>query len=84
MSTWDVAAGALLLALLPCLLLAWAARDPVTRLIGVEGASAVATMLLMALAQDWDRASYLDLPFVLALLTYGGTLVYTRFVERWL
>jgi multisubunit Na+/H+ antiporter MnhF subunit len=77
---WLWAASALLLlAGLPALVAAsrGAALD---RLVGLEMLSAVVTLVMLALAQGSGRTSYLDVALVLAVLSFAGTLVFTRFL----
>jgi multisubunit Na+/H+ antiporter MnhF subunit len=52
--------------------------DPVERLVGLQLATAVATLDLLVLAQAFGQSSYLIVPFVLVLVSFAGTLVYTR------
>jgi multisubunit Na+/H+ antiporter MnhF subunit len=51
---------------------------PVERLVGLELAGAVATLDMLVLAQAFAQSSYLIVPFVLLLVSFAGTLVYTR------
>ena len=52
--------------------------DPVDRLVGLELASAVAVVDLLILIQAFDQSIYLIVPFVLVLVSFAGTLVFTR------
>lgn len=52
--------------------------DPVDRLIGLELGGIAAALVLMSLAQALGRPSYLIVPLALALLSFAGTLVFTR------
>ncbi len=73
-------AGTLILALgglTPAGLLA-ARGDPVDRLAGVELGSAVVTLALMLFAQFMNQSQYLVVPLVLVVVSFAGTLVYTR------
>lgn len=80
---WLVSAAVLLVALVPCGLVALRG-DATNRLVGLEMGSIVTTMLLVVLAQAFRRPAFHDLPLTLALLAFGGTIVFTRFFERWL
>ena len=80
---WLFAAGALMFGLIPCGVLCM--RGPlVNRLIGLEGAAASMSLILLLLAEGSERAMLFDLALTLALLTFGGGLVFIRFLERWL
>lgn len=59
---------------------AWIASrgTPRHRLVGLEFSGVAATMALTVLAVDRQQASSLIVPLVLAVLTFPGTLVYTR------
>lgn len=52
--------------------------DPVDRLIGLEIAAVVTTLLLLLFTQAVGQPSYLIVPLVLVLLSFAGTLVFTR------
>lgn len=78
MTAWVVAAGALLVGgLVPAMILA--GRGPAAhRLLGLELAGATGIIVLMVLCQAMNQSSYLIVPLVLALLSFAGTLVFTR------
>lgn len=79
---WLISAVALMAGgLAPALWLA-CRRDPVDRLVGLELAGAVGVLVLLVLAQGLSRSSYLIVPLVLALLSFAGTLVFTRLLGR--
>ena len=80
---WLLAAGALMFGLIPCGILCMHGRL-VNRLIGLEGAATSMSLILMLLAEGSERAMLFDLALTLALLTFGGGLVFIRFLERWL
>jgi multicomponent Na+:H+ antiporter subunit F len=82
MDEWSVAALALLAGLVPCGVVCLRG-GPVDRLIGLELAGTVDTLILL-LAQAYDRAIYFDLALALALLSFAGGLVFARFLERWI
>ena len=54
------------------------------RLLAVQLATSLATLLLVALSFLFDQASSIDLALTLALLTLPGTLLFCLFEERWL
>jgi multisubunit Na+/H+ antiporter MnhF subunit len=63
--------------LVPALLLA--SRGPAAhRLVGMELAGAISVLVLVLLSQAVDQPSYLIVPLVVALLSFAGTLVFTR------
>lgn len=78
MSAWLFGSIVLLLGgLLPA---GWmAARGiAVDRLVGLEMGSAVTILELMLFSQAEGESQYLIVPLVLVLLSFAGTLVYTR------
>ncbi|HVX87257.1 MAG TPA: monovalent cation/H+ antiporter complex subunit F [Phycisphaerae bacterium] len=83
MNVWLWCAWVVLLALLPA---GWMAfRGPVEeRLAGLELASSVAIVALMMMAQGVARSSFFDIALALTLLSFGGGMVFARFVQRWL
>ncbi len=83
MNLWLIGAIALLLCLIPCGLVCLRG-DPIDRLVGLEGAGIIATMTFMLLAEGMHRAPFYDLALTLALLSFAGGLVFTRFLERWM
>jgi multisubunit Na+/H+ antiporter MnhF subunit len=52
------------------------------RLVGLEACSSLTTLALLLLAQGFNRTSYVDAALVLAVLSFTGTLVFTRFLGR--
>lgn len=83
MTPWMVAT----LALLPAFAVpvAMACRGTVAaRLVAVQLATSLATLILVLMTFAFDQSSFIDLPLALALLTVPGTLVMALFLERWL
>lgn len=83
MRAWLIASGVLLLALIPCGVAAFRG-SPMERLLGLEMAGVVEVMFLVTFAIAIGRPNFLDLALAMALLCFGGGLVFARFLERWL
>ena len=83
MNAWLIAAIGMLWALVPCGIVCFRG-DAVSRLIGLQMASIVVVLTLMLLAQAFQRLIFHDIAVVLAILSFGGGLVFARFLERWL
>lgn len=83
MNYWLWAALALSLALLPCLYVC-AFKPAEDRLVAMEFAGCIATLDLVLLAEGFHRPSFFDLPLTLAFLSFGGGMVFARFLQRWL
>ena len=77
MNAWLGAGLLLSLLLAPALLLA-SRGDPMERLVGMELAGGVVVLDLLVLSQAFAQSSYLIVPLVLVLLSFAGTLVFTR------
>jgi multisubunit Na+/H+ antiporter MnhF subunit len=78
MNGWDVAGAVLLVGgMVPALVLV-TRGTAVDRLVGLELASSVSALTLLVLVQGQGQPSYLVVPFVLVLLAFAGTLVFTR------
>ena len=81
MNVWLVAATVLLAALvLPFVVLVRGSR--IDALVALELVSVVVTLVLLLLAEGYHRSIYTTVPFVLALLSLVGGLVFARFMER--
>lgn len=57
--------------------------DAINRLVGLEAGSTMAVVILLLLAIGFNRDFLVDLALALALLSFGGGLVFARFLERW-
>jgi multisubunit Na+/H+ antiporter MnhF subunit len=78
-----IAAIAMLIGMIPCLVVIW--RDSeLPALIGYEVISSIAVMVLVLLPVGFNRFGMMELPVLLALLLFGGGLVFVRVLERWL
>ena len=83
MTGWLVAAAVVLVALLATGL--FVSRGPVAdRLVGLELGGVLSTLALVLLAEGFNRDIYFDLAVVLAAVTFTSSLVFVRFLERWL
>jgi multicomponent Na+:H+ antiporter subunit F len=81
-SVWLGAATALLLGLVP-LGFVIVRRSLLEALVALELAGVLNTLVLLILAEAFDRPAFMDLALVLALLAVAGGLVFARMVERW-
>lgn len=81
--TFELTAAGLFLALVPAGVTVFRGA-PLDRAAGLCMASAVLTLLMLALAQAFAQPTFQDLALALALTSFGGTLVFARFLERWL
>ncbi|MGH9688766.1 MAG: MrpF/PhaF family protein, partial [Candidatus Acidiferrales bacterium] len=54
------------------------------RVVALEFGSCIVTLELVLLSEGFHRPSFYDLPLALALLSFGGGMVFARFLQRWL
>ena len=83
MNLWMLASALLLLAVIPAGIACFR-RDAIHRLVGLEMSEIITSLLLVTLAQATHRLPFYDLALALAILSFGGGLVFARFLERWL
>ena len=80
---FTAAAIAMLISLIPAGIVV-ARGDLPEAVVAYEFITAVMVMVLALLAQAFQRSSLFELPVLLALLMFGGGLVFVRVIERWL
>ena len=56
--------------------------DASVRLIGLQLLSGVTVLVLLLLAQGFGQPQYLIVPLVMVVLSFAGTLVFTRLLGR--
>ncbi|HWG48685.1 MAG TPA: monovalent cation/H+ antiporter complex subunit F [Candidatus Acidoferrales bacterium] len=83
MNAWLISATVLLFALIPAGIITFRGSS-MDRLVGLEMASIITTLTLMLLAHGFQRIPFYDIALAAALLSFGGGLVFVRFLERWL
>ena len=83
MNVWLWAAAALMVSLVPCGIVVFrgAVED---RLVGLEMTGVLVTVVLVLLCEGFHRVAFYDLPLTLSVLSFGGGMVFARFVQRWL
>jgi multicomponent Na+:H+ antiporter subunit F len=80
-NVWLWGATGLLVGLVPCGWLALRASR-VDALVALQTAASLTTLVLVFLAQGFQRPSYMTLPLALAFLNVVGTLIFARFLGR--
>lgn len=83
MSAFVVAAIVMLVGMTPCGIVVWRGTA-MEALVGYEAISSIAVMVLVLLAEGFNRFGELELPIVLAVLLFGSGLIFARALERWL
>ena len=82
MNLWFVGCAVLLLGgLVPATFLAFRGSDA-HRLVGLQLTSSITTIVFLLLCQGLQQPSYLIVPTVLVVLSFAGTLVFTRLLSR--
>jgi multicomponent Na+:H+ antiporter subunit F len=81
MTAWHLAAAVLTAALVPC---GWVClrRSFADGLVAVQLAATAASLALLTLAEAEAREPFANLALVLVVLSFAGTLVLLRFLER--
>jgi multicomponent Na+:H+ antiporter subunit F len=80
---WLLAAGAMIACLIPCGI-ACLRGELADRLVGLSATGLIAALVLLLGAEGLHRQPFTDLALALALLSFGGGLVFARFLERWM
>ena len=83
MNAWTLAA----IALLPPfgIVVAAACRGAaMRRLVALQLATSLASLILVAMTFAFDQSAFIDLPLALALLSLPGAMAMALFLERWL
>jgi multisubunit Na+/H+ antiporter MnhF subunit len=81
MNVWVIAAAAVSSALLPCadMCLRGSAER---RLVGLEMASIIVTVAMVLFTVGFGRSAFIDLPVALVIMSFGGGLVFARFLGK--
>ncbi len=82
MDIWLVAAGFLMIGLIPCGIVI-ASAPLMDRLVALEMAGVISVLIIMLLAQSYRQPSFHDLALTLSLLSLPAGLVFVFFFERW-
>lgn len=81
MNEWLIAALVLLVALVPAAAVAFVAR-PTSGLVALQLAGSSATLILLLLAQGFDRQPFVDLALIAAVMSFIGSIVVASFIEQ--
>jgi multicomponent Na+:H+ antiporter subunit F len=55
---------------------------PERRLVGLEMASVIVVIAMVLFTVGFGRSVFIDLPLALAIMSFGGGLVFVRFMEK--
>jgi multisubunit Na+/H+ antiporter MnhF subunit len=81
MNLWLIAASAVTAALVPCAVM-WLRGRPERRLVGLEMTSLIVTIALVLFTIGFGRLPFIGLPVTLAIMSFGGGIVFARFLEK--
>jgi multisubunit Na+/H+ antiporter MnhF subunit len=81
MNEWLIAALVLLVAMLP-LIVVCVVATAIDGLVALQVAGTNAALILFLLSEGIHREGFADLAIVLALLSFGGSLGFSYFLER--
>jgi multicomponent Na+:H+ antiporter subunit F len=81
MNIWLIAAAGVSATLIPCADMCLRGT-PERRLVGLEMASLIVTITLVLFTVGFGRTPFMDLPLALALMSFGGGLVFARFLGK--
>jgi multicomponent Na+:H+ antiporter subunit F len=80
-NVWVIAATAVSAALIPCADMCLRG-SPERRLVGLEMASMIVTIAMVLFTVGFGRSAFIDLPVTLAIMSFGGGLVFARFLGK--
>jgi multicomponent Na+:H+ antiporter subunit F len=83
MNIWLVGAVVMTVALIPAVVTTLRGRST-DRLVGLELVAILMSQMLFLYAVGEKRVPFVDVGVAVAMLAFGGGLVFARFLERWL
>ena len=81
MNFWLITGAVVSATLIPCADMCLRG-SPERRLVGLEMASLIVTIALVLFTIGFGRIPFIDLPLALAIMSFGGGLVFARFLEK--
>ncbi len=81
MNVWLIAAVAVSTGLLPCADMCLRGT-PERRLVGLEMASIIVTIVMVLFTVAFGRSAFIELPLALAVMSFGGGLIFARFLGK--
>jgi multisubunit Na+/H+ antiporter MnhF subunit len=81
MNLWTIAAAGVSATLIPCADMCLRGK-PERRLVGLEMTSLLVTIALVLFTIGFGRTPFMDLPLALAIMSFGGGLVFARFLGK--
>jgi multisubunit Na+/H+ antiporter MnhF subunit len=81
MNPWLIAGMSVSATLVPCAAMCLRGA-PERRLVGLEMTSMLVTIAMVMFAVGFGRTPFVDIPLALAILSFGGGLVFARFLGK--
>jgi multisubunit Na+/H+ antiporter MnhF subunit len=81
MNVWLTSAAAVSATFIPCADMSLRG-SPERRLVGLEMTSIIATIDLVLLTIGFGRIPFIDIPLALAIMSFGGGLVFAKFLGK--
>ena len=81
MNLWLLAGAAVSAALIPCADMSLRGT-PERRLVGFEMTSIIVTIAFVLFTIAFGRTLFIDLPLSLAIMSFGGGLIFARFLGK--
>jgi multicomponent Na+:H+ antiporter subunit F len=81
MNSWLIAGSVVTCALLPCADMCLRG-SPERRLVGLEMTGLIVTIAMILFSVGFGRLIFIDQPLALAIMSFGGGLVFARFLEK--
>ncbi|HEX5435400.1 MAG TPA: monovalent cation/H+ antiporter complex subunit F [Candidatus Angelobacter sp.] len=81
MNSWLMATCGVGACLIPCAVVCLRGK-PEWRLVGFEMTGIIVAILMALFVAGTNRLAFMDLPLSQALLSFGGGLVFARFLEK--
>ena len=81
MTFWLLSGVVVSAALVPCADMCLRG-SPERRLVGLEMTSVIVTVAMILFTIGFGRIPFIDLPLALAIMSFGGGLVFARFLEK--
>ncbi len=81
MSLWLLAGGGICLSLIPCVAMCTTGKAE-RRLVAFEMTGIIIVLALVVFTIAFDRIPFIDIALTAAIMSFGGGIVFARFLEK--
>lgn len=81
MTLWIIAGAGVCLSLIPCAVMSLTGKAE-RRLVGLEMTSLIVIFALVVFTVASGRMPFIDIALTLAIMSFGGGIVFARFLEK--